>query len=121
MDYASTVRYPSARYAGVEFTIARMSMGRRIELGRQIREIGLKLPFLEAGAEPGDQIEAGILQRRIDRVYLLWGLSGVDGLTIDGEPPCAETLFDRGPEDLVDEILTAIRSELRLNEEERKN
>jgi len=121
MDYSSVVTHASSRYPGVEFSVVRMSMGRRIELGRQVREIGLKAPFLEASPNLQDQIEAGILQRRIDKVYLSWGLHEIRGLTIDGQPPGAEELFERGPEDLVEEILTSIRAELRLTGDERKN
>ena len=121
MDYSSTVTVPSASAPGVEFTIARLSLGRRIELSRRIREIGLKSDFLAAGEAIEEQIEAGIAQQQVDRAYLEWGLVGVRGLTIDGcqATPCL--LVERGPEDLAREAIAAIRSELHLGEEERKN
>ena len=54
-------------------------------------------------------------------MYLRWGLREISGLLIDGEAATHELLLDRGPEDLVREILTSIRSECGLNPEESKN
>jgi len=108
-------------YPGVRYRIARISLGRRIDLARRVREIGRKLEFLEAGNDVREKLEAALLQSEIDRLYLEWGLEAVEGLEIDGEPATPETVIDRGPLDLALEILGRIRAECGLSEEERKN
>jgi hypothetical protein len=45
----------------------------------------------------------------------------VEGLTIDGKPATKESLIERGPEILTDEILNCVRNEISLAEPERKN
>ena len=50
--YESVVRKNSIHYPGVRYSIHRMSFGRRSELLRQIREIGRKAEYLEAGRIP---------------------------------------------------------------------
>ena len=98
-----------------------MSLGRRIDLGQRVRELGLKLEFLQAGQTMQEQVEAGVLQNEIDRLYLQWGLLGVTGLRIDGVDAPPPAVVDRGPEALTKEILEAIKRELDLSEDERKN
>jgi hypothetical protein len=66
-------------------------------------------------------VEAALAASEIDRVYVSWGLAGVEGLEIDGRPATAELLLDAGPESLVSEALALIRREAGLSEEERKN
>ena len=121
MEYTSRVHKQSVKFPGVEFTVARLSLARRIELGQRIREIGFKHDFLAASKSVMDQIDAGLLQRRIDRAYLEWGLLGIRGLAIDGAEATPGSLIDFGPEELVREILGGIRAELQLSEEETKN
>ena len=121
MDYISRIARRSTVLPQVEFTIARLSLGRRIELGQRVRELSGRAEFLAAGKSTFEQIEAGLMQRQIERIYLEWGLLSVQGLTIDGEDATPRSLIDRGPEDLTSEILTTIRAELQLSEEERKN
>lgn len=121
MEYTSRVHKQSTVFPGVEFTVARLSLSRRIELGQRIREIGFKHDFLAASKNVMDQIDAGLLQRRIDRTYLEWGLLGIKGLKIDGVDATPGALCDAGPEVLVNEILAAIRAELQLSGEEIKN
>lgn len=121
MEYTSRVHVQSVTFPGVEFTVARLSLARRIELGQRIREIGSKHDFLAASKSVLDQIDAGLLQRRIDQTYLEWGLLGVRGLKIDGVEATPGLLIETGPEELIKEILTSIRAELRLTEEEIKN
>lgn len=106
---------------GARYRIARISLGRRIELARRIREIGRKLEFLQAGNDPREKLEAAVLQTEIDRAYLEWGLEAVEGLDIDGEPATLESLIERGPLNLAMEILGKIRAECGLTEDERKN
>ncbi len=121
MQYASTVTLSSKVMEGVRFTIARMSFGRRIELTRRIRELGRKLEYLEAGEDLKEKIEATLLTQEVERLYLEWGLRGIEGLEIDGRPATPETVIAEGPEELCREIVAAIRSECGLSEEERKN
>ncbi len=65
--------------------IVRVSVGRRIELARKIREIGRKLEFFEASGDAREKLEAMVLSQEIDRAYLEWGLEAIEGLSIDGE------------------------------------
>ena len=106
---------------GVRFRIARVSVARRIELARRIREIGRKVEFLVAGQDPREKLEAAVLAAEIDRVYLEWGLEEIAGLTIDGEQASPQALIEKGPMDLAREILTRIKHECGLSEDERKN
>jgi hypothetical protein len=66
-------------------------------------------------------MDAGLLRAEIDRVFLLWGLMGVSGLTVDGVEASPELLVERGPEEVFREALAAVRRESGLSEEERKN
>jgi hypothetical protein len=101
--------------------VARISVARRIELARRIREIGRKVEFLEAGQDPREKLEAAVLAAEIDRVYLEWGLEEIQGLAIDGEPATPAVLIEKGPLDLAKEILSRIKRECGLSEEQRKN
>ncbi|HXE64158.1 MAG TPA: hypothetical protein VN519_11495 [Bryobacteraceae bacterium] len=106
---------------GVEFVVARMTFGRRLELMRKVRDLAARLEFFEAGREARNEMEASLLGGEIDRLYLLWGLEEVRGLDIDGAPATAESLIDRGPEELFQEALAAVKAECGLTETERKN
>jgi hypothetical protein len=106
---------------GVEFVITRMTFGRRVELMRRVRDLAAKLEFFEAGRDERNRMEASLLAAEIDRIYVQWGIEEIRGLDIDGEKATAESLLDRGPEELVHEVLIAIRSECGLTEAERKN
>ena len=123
MRYESTVEVASEKNPGVRFVVERMSFGRRLELIRQLKGLLGKLEFLAAAAGPSAdrEAEAALLAGEIDRIYLRWGLRQVMGLEIDGEPVTAENLIQRGPEELVEEILGAIRREAGLSAVERKN
>lgn len=106
---------------GVRYRIARISLGRRIDFARRVREIGRKLEFLEAGGDARESLEAAVLQAEIDRAYLEWGLEAIEGLEIDGEVATPTAMIERGPLSLALEILAKIRAECGLSEEERKN
>lgn len=121
MEYSSSLWFDAASCGGVRYRIARVSVGRRIELARRIREIGRKLEFFEASNDPREKLEAMVLTHEIDRGYLEWGLEAIEGLSIDGEAATPLALIEKGPADLSAEILTRIKSECGLNEEERKN
>jgi hypothetical protein len=121
MTYESAVEVESKFAPGVRFTVARMSFGRRIELMRRVRDLAQRKEFLEAGDQPGDRMDAGLLQAEIDRLYLAWGLRAISGLVLDGNPADPEQLADAGPEELFREALAAVRAETGLTDEERKN
>jgi len=121
MQHESCLWFDSEVRSGVRFRIRRVSLGRRIDLARRIREIGRKIEFLDAGGSPGEQIEATVLKGEIERVYLEWGLDQVDGLEIDGEASTPEALIERGPIALTEEILNRIKAECGLSQAERKN
>jgi hypothetical protein len=106
---------------GVEFVIARMTFGRRIELMRQVRDLAARLEYFEAGRDAKNGMEASLLGAEIDRLYIRWGLEEIRGLEIDGIPATAESLIASGPEDLFLEALTAVMAECGLAENERKN
>lgn len=119
--YESVVWCEAESAAGVRFQIARVSFGRRIELARKIREIGRQLEFLEAGSDAREKLEATLVGAEIDRAYLEWGLIAIEGLRIDSETATPAALIERGPLELAAEILTRIKAECGLNENERKN
>jgi hypothetical protein len=106
---------------GVEFIIARMTFGRRLELMKSVRDLAARLEYFDAGREEKNRIEASLLGAQLDRLYIHWGLEEIRGLELDGEAATPQLLIDKGPEDLLHEILTAIKSECGLNEQERKN
>jgi len=121
MDYQSSVTLASKAAAGVEFEVARMSFGRRLELMRQVRDLSQRREFHDAAGTPGGQMESAVLSMEIDALYWRWGLQAVRGLQIDGAAVDAAAQWERGPEALTREILTAIRAEAGLSEDERKN
>lgn len=121
MNYDSTITVCSSVFEGVNFTIVRMTFGRRIELMRRVRGMSAKLEFEKAGSHAGDQIQASLISAEIDELYLRWGLISIAGLTLDGEPANVDSLIASGPEALSQEVLKAIKRECALTEEERKN
>lgn len=121
MTYESTTVVESQIAAGVTYTVAKMSFARRMELMRRIRELARRIEFLEAGQEPGDQMDAALLHAEVDRLYASWGLQAVSGLEVDGAAATPELLADAGPEGLFREAVAAVRRETGLTEEQRKN
>ncbi len=119
--HESSAWFDAESCAGVRFRVARISVARRIELARRIREIGRKIEFLEAGNDAREKIEAAVLAGEIDQAYLEWGLEEIQGLTIDGEAATPAALIARGPIALASEILKRIKGECGLSETERKN
>ena len=119
--HASSVWMESEEMAGVRFQVRRVSVARRIELARQIREIGRKAEFLEAGSDAREKLEAAVLAGEIDRAYLSWGLEAIEGLEIDGEAATPEALIEKGPLGLASEILRRVKEECGLTGAERKN
>jgi hypothetical protein len=119
--HESSAWFDAETYPGVRFRVARISVARRIELARKIREIGRKVEFLEAGKDPREKLEAAVLTAEIDRVYLEWGLEEIQALTIDGDAATPAALIEKGPLDLAKEMLGRIKRECGLSEEQRKN
>jgi hypothetical protein len=118
--YSSLKWYPSETVPGVRFAVRRVSLAQRIELTKRGRELALRYEFLKAG-EPADRLEASLADLLVRKLYLEWGLAGLEGLRIDGQAATLEMLIEKGPEDLSDEIIHRIRADLGLSEEERKN
>jgi hypothetical protein len=119
--YQSVLSIDSLAAPGVRFTVHRVSFGRRMELSRRVRELSREARFLEAGNEVQEKIEASILSQQIDVMYFRWGLVGIEGLMIDGEPATTERLLEDGPEELVREVVSSIKTQCGLNEAETKN
>jgi hypothetical protein len=119
-SYASLLWSESEVIRGVRYAIRRVSLAQRIELTKKARELSLRYDFLRGG-DTADQLEASLADLMIRRLYLEWGLAEVTGLEIDEQPATAEVLIEKGPEGLANEIVGAIRGQLGLSEEERKN
>lgn len=121
MQYESSIETSSKWAPTIRFRIERMSFSRRLELAKQVRGLLARQEFHASSDTPLEQVEASALSMEIDALYWDWGLIGIEGLTIDNAPATKQTLLEHGPEILVQEILTAIKRECGLNEEERKN
>ncbi len=105
---------------GVRYATRRVSLRQRIELTSAVRELVLKHEFLKAG-DAADQLEVTLGELLVQKVYLEWGLHEIEGLSIDGEPATVESVIERGPQELTNEIVATIRAQLEFSEEERKN
>lgn len=122
MEYRSQIEVGSPSAPGVRFLVRRMSFGRRLELTRQVQELAKRLAFVAAGEEGlSSDAERAMLGGEIDREYLRWGLAGLEGLEIDGEPATVESFLEAGPEELVREALAEVKRQAGLSEAERKN
>jgi hypothetical protein len=116
----SLLWHDSQAIKGVRFATRRASLAQRLELARRIRELTLRYEFLKSG-EPADQMEATLSDLLANKLYVEWGLAQMDGLLIDGRPATTDRLIDKGPSELVDEIIEVIRSGIGLSDDERKN
>jgi hypothetical protein len=105
---------------GVRYAIRRVSLAQRIELTRRARELSIRHEFLKAG-DASEQLEAALGDLLVRKLYIEWGLAEITGLRVDKQPATVEMLIEKGPEALTDEIIAAIRAQLGLSEEERKN
>jgi hypothetical protein len=121
MNYESVEVVESRAAPGVTFTVAKMSYARRTELMRGIRELARRMEFLQAGQEPGDKMDAALLEAEIGRLYVGWGLRAISGLVVDGAEATPELLVESGPEALFREALEAVQAQAGLSEAERKN
>lgn len=119
-SYSSVVWHESKALSGVRYATRRVSLLQRIELTSKVRETVLRHEFLKNG-DTSDQLEVSLGELLVRKLYVEWGLHEIQGLTIDGEAATVESIIDRGPEVLTDEIVATVRSELELSGEERKN
>lgn len=121
MTYTSTTKLESQICTGVQFTIRRMTLGRRLEMIRQVRDRAKRLTFHIAGDSLEDSMNTNLLVSEIEELYLEWGLVAIEGLQIDGLTADKHLLVSSGPELLCKEIISAIKAEVFLSEAERKN
>ncbi len=121
MTYDSTFTIQSSVAPDVRFTVQRVSVARRLELLRRVRDLTSKIEFYRAGAVLGDKIDASIASGEVETLYVTWGVVQVEGLLIDGIAATPESLVASGPEDLVREAADLVRTQLGLTEDERKN
>jgi len=122
MNYTSSLEMESRAIPGVTFRLRRVSFGRRLELARILRDRLEAIAQLALTPEgPARDAETALLAAEIDAIHLRWGLAKIEGLEIDGAPATADSLIEAGPEELVKEVLAAIRHETGLDAEERKN
>ena len=77
--------------------------------------------LLAAGRDPGENMDAALVQAEVDRLYVMWGLKSVEGLVVDGQEASPQLLAESGPEELFREALGIVRAETGLSEKERKN
>ncbi len=118
--YSSISWHKSQTTKGVRYGLRRTSLLQRIELTRKVRELALQHEFLQAGPI-SDQLEATLGDLLVQKLYLEWALTDIQGLRIDGHAGTVEMLIEKGPEALSTEIASAIRADISLSEEERKN
>ena len=119
-EYSSVAWYNSSVYQNVRYSVRRICLAQRIEMAKRIHELSNKYEFLKAG-DALERTEAQLADLLVRQLYLGWGLAAIEGLTIDGENASVERLVEKGPESLCDEIVSSIRAEFELSEEERKN
>lgn len=120
VEYSSVAWHSSRLYKSVRYSIRRISLAQRLDMAKRICELGAKYEFLKAG-DALERTEAHLADLLVRQLYLEWGLAAIEGLTIDGQNASVERLIEKGPEPLCDEIVSTIRAELELSEEERKN
>ncbi|MBV9763119.1 MAG: hypothetical protein JO340_21330 [Acidobacteriaceae bacterium] len=119
-NYTSVTWHESRTVPGVRFAIKRMSLGERIELTRQVRELALRYEFLKSG-EPADHLEAALSDLLAKKLYMEWGLRELEGFRIDGQDGTPALLIEKGPEILSNEVSEVVQAELTLSDDERKN
>lgn len=151
MDFSSKKTVRSEAYPEVTFTIRRMTEGTRTDLMLGLAEVlsqvrdhqaDVQCLDLPARKEDGNFDEstpvdphvfakaAGINDKirilrknTIDPAYVKVCLVGVQGITIDGvvDPTDADFIRRFGPERLYGDIVSTIRAEVEMSEEEKEN
>ena len=120
-SWRSAEEYKATTYPTVIYRISKMSMGRRVELTRRIKELMKRLDFAAAGTGTADQLDAAVLAGEMDKLYWDFALESIDGILMNGDAMSPSLQFDLGPEDLSKEILTRIKQVCQLTDAERKN
>lgn len=120
VNYNSVSWHESKTLCGVRFAVRRVSLEQRLKLTRRARELAAGNDFLRAG-NAEHQLDAAVADLMVKQLYLEWGLYAISGLAIDGKPANVRVVIDSGPESLTEEILEALRNELGLTDDERKN
>ncbi|BDC52081.1 hypothetical protein F183_A43960 [Bryobacterales bacterium F-183] len=120
-SWRSAEEYRSTAYPTVKYRISKMSMGRRLELTRRLRDLMKRLEFANAGTSNEDKMDAAILAGEIDRLYWEFAVESIEGIQMNGDEIGPTTQFELGPEDLSREILMRIKQQTQLTETERKN
>ena len=120
-SWRSAEEFQSLNFPGVKYRVVRMSVGRRLDLTKRLRELMKQAEFLEASTVPQDKVQAAVLNGEVDQLYWGFGLEAIEGLDINGEPATPEIQYDRGPEALSREILTHIKASCTMSEAETKN
>lgn len=121
VQYWSADWVDSTVMPGVQYQVRRVSMVLRAELTRRVKKLLAELEYREAGEGLEDRLNAALVAGQVDLAYLSWGLLRLEGLEIDGCEATVQTLLERGPEALSQEIAQTIRDRCRLSEPERKN
>ena len=121
MTYESSLTLDSTTTPGVSLVINKPSFARRVELTRRIRELANRVEFLSAGTDAKEKLDSALASAEIDRIYVEWGVREVIGLEVDGAPGTTQSLIDTAPEALFREAVEAVKAELGLRDEERKN
>jgi hypothetical protein len=119
-EYSSVVWRNSGTYKDVRYAVRKISLAQRIEMAERIQELSSKYEFLKAG-DALEQAQAHLADLLVRKLYLQWGLAALEGLIIDGAKASVELLIEKGPELLCEEIISSIRAEFELSENERKN
>lgn len=119
--WRSAEDFRSSAYPTVRYRISKMSMGRRLELTRRVRDLTKRLEFASAGTGTEDKMDAAILAGEIDRLYWEFALESIEGIQMNGDAISPTSQFDLGPEDLSREILMRIKQLTQLTDTERKN
>lgn len=119
--WESAVWRASETMPGARFKVRRASLAGRAELTRRVRRLVEEMECRAAGESAEDRLMAAELEAEADRVYVEWGVVEVAGLEIDGEPASVAAVVKQGPEALSREMARAVRQEVTLTEDERKN
>lgn len=119
-EYSSVVWRNSSIYKDVRYAVRKISLAQRIEMAERIQELSFKYEFLRTG-DVLEQAEAHLADLLVRKLYLQWGLAAIEGLVIDGAKASVELLIEKGPEPLCEEMISSIRAQLELSEDERKN
>jgi len=106
---------------GVKLLLWNVTLAKRIELTRAIHEITVEQEFHAADGSERGRAAAALASLKAEAAVIGWGLAGVEGLVMDGEPVDIEHFLERAPERLAREALGEIQRASSLTADERKN